>query len=256
MAIFYTKYRLDSRVIRNIYLWQLARRFRSFYELVVELATAHPISIIQIGANDGVTNDPLGELLLNCSEGVRGLLIEPQRSAFDRLSRRYARSPHITCLHAAIDRRAGTRCIYSIDRQAAAERLRRSVSDGIGSFSRRHVESVLRANSPALPHHEIDALITEETVPVTTLEEALLGAGFSRPDVIVVDTEGFDADIVDIVLEAGIRPILVQYEHKHLTSGTRRRISKRLRREGYRLWTDHADVWGQRARTESSPLHM
>lgn len=240
----------------NIYLCQATRRFRSFHGLVDELATARPISIIQIGANDGVTNDPIGELILNCPEGIRGLLIEPQRSAFERLSRRYARAPHITCLHAAIDRKAGTRCMYSIDRQSAAERLRRNVSDGIGSFSRRHVETVLRANSPVLSDHEIDALITEETVPVTTLEEALSGSGFSRPDVMVVDTEGFDADIIQIALEAGIRPTLFQYEHKHLTRSARRCISNRLMREGYRLWTDHADVWGQRAPPDSSHPRM
>ncbi len=146
--------------------------------------------------------------------------------------------------------------MYSIDRQSAAERLRRNVSDGIGSFSRRHVETVLRANSPVLSNHEIDALITEETVPVTTLEEALSGSGFSRPDVMVVDTEGFDADIIQIALEAGIRPTLFQYEHKHLTRSARRCISNRLMREGYRLWTDHADVWGQRAPPDSSHPRM
>ena len=240
----------------NIYLRQSARRFRSFCELVVELAATRPISIVQIGANDGVTNDPIGELILNSPDGVRGLLMEPQHSAFDRLSRRYAHAPHITCRHAAIDRRSGTRRMYSVNRQAAAERLRRSVSDGIGSFDRGHVEALLRANSPGLTHREIHQLITEETVPVTTLADALSEAGISRPDVILVDTEGFDADIMHIALDAGIRPILIQYEHKHLTNSVRRKISKRLLREGYRLWSDHADVWGQRARADSSPLHV
>ena len=140
--------------------------------------------------------------------------------------------------------------MYSVNRQAAAGRLRRSVSDGIGSFDRGHVETLLKENSPGLTYREIQELITEETVPVTTLGDALLEAGISRPDVILVDTEGFDADIMHIALDAGIRPILIQYEHKHLTNSVRRRISKRLMREGYRLWSDHADVWGQRARFE------
>ena len=233
----------------NIYLRQSTIRFRSFHELVLELITERPVSIIQIGANDGVTNDPLGELIPNYPERVRGLLIEPQRSAFGRLSRRYADAPHITCLRAAIDRKSGTRCIYSIDRQAAAERLRRSASDGIASFDRRHVETILKANSPALSDHEVDELITEEMVPVTTLGEALLGAGISQPDVFLVDTEGFDAEIMHIALDDGVRPTLVQYEHKHLTNGDRRGVSKRLMREGYRLWADHADVWGRRDET-------
>ena len=238
---------------QNIYVRQLTRRFCSFYELVVELAVKRPITVVQIGANDGITNDPLGELILNHPRSVRALLIEPQRAAFSRLSQRYADAPHVTCLHTAIDEESGTRCIYSVNRQAAAERLGRSMSDGIGSFQRQHVETVLKANVPALSDHEIDGLITEEMVPVTTLKQTLVGAGIRQPDVFLVDTEGFDAEIVQMALDTGMRPILLQYEHKHLTTGDRRSISACLMREGYRLWADHADVWGQRVGGDAWP---
>ena len=50
----------------NVVVRQLTRRFNSFHELVAELVAKRPISIIQIGANDGVTHDPLGELILDC----------------------------------------------------------------------------------------------------------------------------------------------------------------------------------------------
>lgn len=246
----------------NVYVRQLTRRFNSFYELVAELVAKRPISIIQIGANDGVTHDPLGELILDCQGRVRGLLIEPQRAAFGRLSQRYAHAPLITCLHAAIDWEPGTRCIYSVNQQAASERLCRSVSDGMGSFERRHVEAILktcmrrrgraRPRRPVLSGHEIDELITEEVVPVTTLKQALGGAEISQPDVFLVDVEGFDAEIVRMTLDIGIRPILIQYEHKHLHVRDRRSISKRVIREGYRLWADHADVWGQRIGANAS----
>ena len=236
----------------NVVVRQLTRRFNSFHELVAELVAKRPISIIQIGANDGVTHDPLGELILDCQGRVRGLLIEPQHAAFGRLSQRYAHAPLITCLHAAIDWEPGTRCIYSVNQQAASERLRRSVSDGMGSFERRHVEATLKTRMPVLSGHEIDELITEEVVPVTTLEQALDGAEIRQPDVCLVDAEGFDAEIVRMTLDIGIRPILIQYEHKHLHVRDRRSISKRLIREGYRLWADHADVWGQRIGANAS----
>ena len=237
----------------NIYSRQVTRRFRSFYELVVELITKRPISILQIGANDGVTNDPIGELILNAKGKIRGLLVEPQRAAFERLAQRYAHAAHITCLRAAIDRESGIRAIYSVNRQAASERLGRAVSDGIGSFDRQHVLTILRANSSAHTDHEIDDLITEEMVPAITLTQALVGTGIDHPDVLLVDTEGFDAGIVHIALDAGMRPNLMQYEHKHLTNRGRRCISKRLMRNGYRLWADHADVWGQLSGPDTLP---
>ena len=236
----------------NVYLRQYTRRFRSFRELVETLVSRRPISIVQIGANDGVTNDPLGELILSRAGRIRGLLIEPQRSAFLRLSQRYDDAPNITCLRAAIDRKPGNRRLYSVNRKAAAEQLRRNVSDGIGSFDRRHVETMLWASAPSLPAEDISMLITEETVCTTTLLDALFEAEIDQPDVILVDTEGFDAEIMHIALDAGVRPILVQYEHKHLTDRDRRGVSGRLIREGYQLWTDHADVWGRRVDADPS----
>ena len=95
-------------------------------------------------------------------------------------------------------------------------------------------------------------LITEETVCTTTLLDALFEAEIDQPDVILVDTEGFDAEIMHIALDAGVRPILVQYEHKHLADRDRRSVSGRLIREGYQLWTDHADVWGRRVDVDPS----
>ena len=90
-------------------------------------------------------------------------------------------------------------------------------------------------------------------VPAITLTQALVGTGIDHPDVLLVDTEGFDAGIVHIALDAGMRPNLVQYEHKHLTNRGRRCISKRLMRNGYRLWADHADVWGQLSGPDTLP---
>lgn len=235
-------------LVRNpsVYLRQYTHRYHSFRDLVEMLVSRRPISIVQIGANDGVTNDPLGELILNRAGRIRGLLIEPQRCAFLRLSQRYGDAPNITCLGAAIDRKSGNRRLYSVNRKAVAEQLRRNVSDGIGSFDRRHVETLLRASAPGHLAENIGMLITEETVRTTTLRDALFEANIDQPDVILVDTEEFDAEIMHIALDAGVRPILIQYEHKHLPNCDRRGVSGRLIREGYRLWTDHTDVWGQR----------
>ena len=236
----------------NVYLLQSTHRFRCFPGLVEMLASKRPISIVQIGANDGVTNDPIGELVLNRPGRIRGLLIEPQRGAFHRLSQRYGDAPNIVCLRAAIAGKPGTRRLYSVNRSTVAEKLPGGVSDGIGSFDRQHVETILRSRAPGLPPQDINVLITEETVPAITLLDALSEADIDEPDVLLVDTEGCDADIVHGALDAEVRPALIQYEHKHLTNTARRSVSKRLMRNGYRLWSDHADVWGQRAGVDFS----
>ncbi|ANK82376.1 MAG: hypothetical protein TEF_17430 [Rhizobiales bacterium NRL2] len=238
----------------GVYLRQLLRRHRSFPDLVAGLAATRPVAIVQVGANDGSSNDPLGEMILHRPERVsRALLIEPQQSAFKRLAARYAKAPHVTCLNAAIDREPGERAIYSMDMAAASERLGRRISDGLASFSRPHLENAFRNADPAISDAELDQLITETPVPVTTIRQAMETAGMRDADVLLVDTEGFDAEIMAMALEAGLRPALLQFEHAHLDAATRRALAGRLRREGYRLWASHLDMWGQRVGTGTSP---
>lgn len=224
----------------GVHLRQTVRRFRSFADLLDELAGEGRLKIVQVGANDG--RDAVGDLIRQRPERIeRALLIEPQRAAFDRLVRWSADFPGVVCLNAAIDRAPGERTLYSVT-QSAGERL----GDGIASFERRHVERAIRAQTNARTDAEVAALTTTETVTVATLEDAAATAGIDRPDVLMVDTEGFDAEIVRMALGAGWLPAVVQYEHKHLTQAERRTVSGDLEQRGYRLWADHADVWGRR----------
>lgn len=235
----------------NICIRQITRRFHSFRELVIQLsAEHHPISVLQIGANDGVNGDPLGDLILNETEKIKALLIEPQSAAYGRLSQRYASSPHVVCLNAAIDKKPGNRTMYSIDPQIVAQKTGLMLDDSIGSFDYHFVLGFLkrkmRRSDNALYDHELESLITEETVLGIPLKQALEEAEILQPDVVLVDVEGFDAEVVRMVLDDELRPQLIQYEHSNLPYGERRRLSARLIREGYRLWADRSDVWGQK----------
>ena len=235
----------------NICVRQMTRRFRSFRDLVIQLSEERfPISIVQVGANDGVNGDPLGDLILNETEKIKALLIEPQSAAYGRLSQRYASSPHVVCLNAAIDKKPGDRTMYSIDPQIASQKTGLMLDDSIGSFDYHFVLGFLkrkmRRSHTALYDREIKALITEETILAIPLKQALEEADILQPDVVLVDVEGFDAEVVRMVLDDGLRPQLIQYEHSNLPYGDRRGLSARLIREGYRLWADRSDVWGKR----------
>lgn len=226
---------------------QLLGRFRRFDELAEKLSAKAPVTIVQVGANDGSSNDPLGRMIAARPERIaKALLFEPQASAFARLSERYGGTDNVICLNAAVDRQPGEKPVYSIDREAASDALGRPISDGIASFDRDHVFRVLAENAPGLSSTDIDGLVTEQTVQVTTLGDAAGANGIAQPDILLVDTEGFDAEVMSMALEAGWRPHLLQYEHKHLSPADRRALSARLRDLDYRLWADHSDVWGQR----------
>lgn len=230
-----------------IYLRQWRLPKRQFPELVERvLAGSGEVSLVQVGANDGTTNDPVGALLLTRPERFsRALLIEPQGPAFARLSARYADQPHIHCLHAAIDREPGQRSLFTLDRDAASARLGRTVSDGVASFDRGHLVWILRTYDPAITEAEMDALITATPVPVMPITDALAKADLAPPPTIMlIDTEGYDGQIIRMMAEADLWPNLIQYEHKHLQPTERREVAHLLLAHGYRLRADHADVWG------------
>ena len=225
-------------LVRNpgIQCRQAIRRHRSFSELLETLADDRQITVVQIGANDG--RDALGDLMRRRNDRIkRALLIEPQRAAFARLVRQNERFDNLACINAAIDRQTGKRTLYSV--KASPD-----LGDGIASFDRRHVEQEIANNTS---DQTAEPPIESETAPVSTLQDAAANADLESPDVLMVDTEGFDAEIVRMAFEAGWFPALLQYEHKHLSRNDRNSLAVDLRRRGYLLWSDHSDVWGVRS---------
>lgn len=224
----------------GIYLRQACRRFRSLGDLLDDLTNERRITIVQIGANDG--SDAIGDLIRNRSDRIeKALLIEPQCSAFDRLVARIGDRSAVVCLNAAIDRQSGERTLYSVGPHS-----HKQLGDSIASFNRRHVEREICHATKICSDSGMEALIASEKVRTVTLKEAAAAAGIGRPDVLVIDTEGFDAEIVRMALEAVWFPKVIQYEHKHLKRDDRFSLSETLSRHGYYLWADHADVWGLR----------
>lgn len=237
--------------LRNpaIYRRQLTLPRMTFRELVHDrLHDGRPATVVQIGANDGETNDPIGEMLLRCADRIEAaLLVEPQRSAHARLARRYRDVKQVLCLKAAIDWTPGERTLWSIDRDRAERQIGRKVSDGIASFSRDHVLDALCARSGDMEREEAERLLAPEDVAVRTMPDALREAGIAgAPSVMLIDTEGFDGEVIRMIADNDLWPEIIQYEHKHLDREERRQIARLLSQHGYRLWTDHADVWGRR----------
>jgi hypothetical protein len=71
---------------------------------------------IQIGAFDGVANDPLHKIVLR--HHLSGIVIEPQQDAFAALQRNYAKEPQVVCENVAISSNSGQITFYTIDPEA------------------------------------------------------------------------------------------------------------------------------------------
>lgn len=190
---------------------------------------------VQIGANDGVLQDPLQE----CIERFKlsGVLVEPQPELFVQLQAKYHSQPGVVTVQAAIGPTDGTRTLYRLNPAAARE----DWMTGAASFDRNHL---IRHLSP-YP----DLLEQIESVPVRTLtpNTLLAESAIDRIDALIVDVEGYDFEILKLFDLPRRLPAIVQYEHRHLTQADWEASLEMLVSAGYRISHTFEDTLAARA---------
>jgi FkbM family methyltransferase len=200
-------------------------------------ALAYPAAFfIEIGANDGEKHDHLRPAIH--ANPWRGIMVEPVPYVFERLRRNYGAIERIALERAAIADHDGTVPFYHL--REAAEHEESGLPDwydAIGSFSR---EAVL-AHRRVIP--EIESWLVETDVPSLTFESLCRKHAASRVDLLVIDTEGYDREVLRLVDFEARRPRLVVYEHYHLPAAERADARERMRSLGYELLEEGFDTW-------------
>jgi hypothetical protein len=107
----------------------------------------------------------------------------------------------------------------------------------IGSFSRTAVLDHARL----IP--DIETRLVETEVPCLTFASLCAKHGLSHVDLLLVDTEGYDYEVLRHIDLAVHRPALVIYEHYHLTASDRTACEALLRGAGYETMAEGFDTW-------------
>lgn len=189
---------------------------------------ARPVNFLQIGSNDGVTSDPIHDLVVRY--GWRGVLVEPVPGIFERLERNYANTIGIKLANIAIGKEEGNCVFYTVSEKLPGDP---AWTDQIGSFDRRHV---LR-HVNAIPN--LEQRIVPINVRVETLASVLQSV--ATVDVLHVDAEGSDGMILrQVPLEGPHCPRAILFEHRHLDSEVRAEIEQRF--PEYKSTVGHRDT--------------
>lgn len=178
---------------------------------------------VQVGAHDGRTGDPVHKLVTHYH--WRGLLLEPQPDVFVRLKENYEQEPQLDLVNLALATEDGPHTLYTAKGATLRASLDRAAFD-------RHLRS------------GVDVI--EVPVQAVTFKTLRQRYSLDRVDVLLVDTEGFDYQVVRMALDEGIRPRLVRYEHLHLSSHDRAACATLLAGCGYRLLRDGIDTLAMR----------
>jgi len=180
------------------------------------------LAFIQIGAFDGITADPLRKYIEKY--GWRGVLVEPQARAVNKLRQLYNGNRCIVILQAALDHECGTRTLFTVESETAP-----AWAGGMASFQREHVVK----HSGLIPG--IETMIREETVDCITFDEVLARLASERIDLLQIDAEGFDAYLLSLFPFDRVQPAIVHWEIKHYTKAQKEQCLDRLAGFGYRF---------------------
>jgi FkbM family methyltransferase len=205
---------------------RISPRLRS----VVRRAQHRDFFFVNIGANDGVANDPIYPFL--CEYGWRGIAVEPLEPLFAELASNYARFPGVACERAAIA--PEPRPFYYIPPSAGYERTwTRQVGTLDPAFLRKTIH-LMRSHEfdGPVPAGLEDAVVRID-VPCLTFDELMAKHGAARVDFINLDAEGLDYEIACTIDLARWRPAVVCLETADMSAEQRAALEQRFASSGY-----------------------
>lgn len=198
---------------------------------------------VQVGANDGKTNDPLYRIIKEHKPS--GLLIEPIHAVFEKLQLNYRDHDNLHFANVALAKNSGYKTIYTIK-----ESFQQEYADytgfnatGLASFDKDHLTKHLLKNmSEYFADKQAIDYLEEITVETLDFNSLVKRYKLSRVDVLQVDCEGYDYEVIKMFDFEKFDPVIINYEHKHLTEEDRAACEMLLKEKGYKLFSHAEDT--------------
>lgn len=208
---------------------RLESRWFGFASLIERHARRQPdFYFVQIGANDGMTVDPIREYVLRY--GWKGILIEPQKKYFEQLQKNYAGRSGLHFENVAIGEREETKQLFVVREDAEFGEWR----------------GLIATFKPQVHFAEGDERLATENVQCVTLASVVAKHALPHIDLLQIDTEGYDYEILKSIDFAAVSPRVIHYEHRHLTFHEQFALKVMLKSHHYVVIEDGDDTVAQR----------
>jgi FkbM family methyltransferase len=176
-------------------------------------------SFIQIGSNDGKSNDPLFYFIKNYK--CRGVLIEPVKYIFDQLKENYQDIQNVHFENNAVSNNNFFQDFYSIIESTNAEIPK--WYKGLSSFK---LDTIL-SHKNRIPN--LEKLIVKQNIQPITFQSILDKYRIKNLDILHIDNEGFDYEIIKTINFFDFCPAILLFESKHLSDTDYKTCLKSLR---------------------------
>ncbi len=181
------------------------------------------VFLIQIGANDGITEDPIHRLLTKFPRiDWNGILIEPQKEDFNKLIKNYENFTGFTMANIAITKRSGPIKLYTPKTQFRNE----TWSTLLGS---------LVPERGLMREHMKNNTFEVEVVEGVTFDDILEKHNVLSVDLLQIDTEGYDYEIIKTIDFGRVKPKIINFERKNLRADERKKVYELLWSRGYTI---------------------
>jgi FkbM family methyltransferase len=189
------------------------------------------IFFIQIGANDGTTADPINKLIKKYHLG--GLLVEPQPKMFKKLVENYQGEGQLIFENSAVFDQDGTVKFYAIREEEPKLPM---WCYQIANLDRNRILDLLsdQKKNLNLPNN-IETLVEEITVPAVTFKTLLSKHKVEKLDLLIIDTLGYDFEILKMIPFDLVKPPIINFEHTLLSIDDQEACFMYLAELGYSL---------------------
>lgn len=186
---------------------------------------------IQIGANDGASYDPVFSLIRKYH--LRGLLVEPQPQMFHKLVQNYQNEDQLLFENSAIFTEDGQATFYIIREEEPKLPI---WCYQIANLNRNRMLEMLadqkqKLNLPG----NVETLIEAISVPAITFETLLAKYSISKLDLLIIDTIGYDFEIIKMIPFHLVKPSIIHFEHALLSLEEQTACFRYLAEFGYSL---------------------
>lgn len=158
------------------------------------------LNLLQIGANDGISADPIYDLIIN-DKRINAYLIEPQKEAFELLNKNYSSiilENRIFLLNYAITNKNEDIKIYINNGFNG--------TDGHSSLIVRNkliIDNIICADFNENSYELVNGITFDRLKEITNV---------IYYDIVIIDTEGYDIEIIKMMFNNNIFPKIIFFE--------------------------------------------
>jgi FkbM family methyltransferase len=193
--------------------------------LLTKLSAERPdFFVVQIGANDGITDDPIRQYVTRYH--WRGVLVEPQPQVYQQLLRNYTEEKQLAFENAAIADRDGTVRLFIADH--------RHETANLTVFASLQRDALIRGlDNPKAAGVEVQ--VKEVEVPALSVRTLLERHRITKVDLLQTDVQGYDREVIEQFLACGMLPTVIHFEHCHTPRPALQALYRKLVELGYRF---------------------